>query len=153
MPCTPEQPFSTLNVTPIHQSSLTRSQPTSPLASSLPYKPVQALSSLTTASCASILVQRCPACFGGTTFGWSLSINGGDIHVATDGNFHHHHRCSAGDSPSFYDPAYSDSINHCNVWLLFGRCDVVPGGMGSSLSLGGPVCRIGSWLQNGALVM
>ena len=61
--------------------------------------------SLTPGSCASILVQRCPACFGGTIFGWSIA-DGGDIHVATDGNFHHHHRWSAGDSPSFYNPAY-----------------------------------------------
>ncbi|KIK80791.1 hypothetical protein PAXRUDRAFT_36082 [Paxillus rubicundulus Ve08.2h10] len=56
--------------------------------------------------CASILVQRCPVCFGGTTFGRSLSIDSGDIHVATDGNFHHRHHHSAGDSPSFYDLAY-----------------------------------------------
>lgn len=56
-------------------------------------------------SCAQILVQRCPACFGGTVFGKSLA-EGGDIHVSTDGNFHHRHRRSAGDCPSFYDPAY-----------------------------------------------
>lgn len=62
-------------------------------------------SSLIPGSCASILIQRCPACFGGTTFGRTLT-DGGDIHVAMDGNFHHRHRCSAGDSPAFYDPAY-----------------------------------------------
>lgn len=56
-------------------------------------------------TCASILLQRCPACFGGTTFGWPLA-EGGDIHVATDGNFHHRHRRSSGDCPSFYEPAY-----------------------------------------------
>ncbi|KAG9316189.1 hypothetical protein JVU11DRAFT_2213 [Chiua virens] len=56
-------------------------------------------------SCAQILVQRCPACFGSTKFGKSLG-DGGDIHVATDRNFHHRHRRSAGDSPSFYDPSY-----------------------------------------------
>jgi len=55
--------------------------------------------------CASILIQRCPACFAGHTFGRPLS-DGGDIHVATDGNFHHRHRRSAGSSPPFYDPAY-----------------------------------------------
>ncbi|KAI9568311.1 hypothetical protein HD554DRAFT_2205034 [Boletus coccyginus] len=48
---------------------------------------------------------RCPACFGGTTFGRPLA-EGGDFHVATDGNFHHRHRCSSGDCPAFYDPAY-----------------------------------------------
>jgi hypothetical protein len=31
---------------------------------------------------------------------------GGDIHVATDGNFHHRHRRSAGDCPRFYNPTY-----------------------------------------------
>jgi hypothetical protein len=38
-------------------------------------------------------------------FGRPLS-EGGDIHVATDGNFHHRHRRSAGDCPQFYDPSY-----------------------------------------------
>ncbi|KAF8430674.1 hypothetical protein L210DRAFT_3417312 [Boletus edulis BED1] len=55
--------------------------------------------------CDPILIQRCPACFAGTTFGRSLA-EGGDIHVATDGNFHHRHRRSAGDCPPFYDPVY-----------------------------------------------
>ncbi|KAG2092828.1 uncharacterized protein F5147DRAFT_821605 [Suillus discolor] len=67
--------------------------------------------------CASILTQRCPACFGGIAFGQDLS-EGGDIHVATDGNFHHWHRRSAGDSPHFYDTSYFlpkaqvDTIDH-----------------------------------------
>ena len=56
-------------------------------------------------SCADILIQRCPACFGGTLFGRPLD-QGGDIHVAMDGNFHHCHRRSAGNSPSFYEPTY-----------------------------------------------
>ncbi|KAG1869102.1 hypothetical protein C8R48DRAFT_597758 [Suillus tomentosus] len=55
--------------------------------------------------CASILIQRCPACFGGVKFGRDFD-KGGDIHVATDGNFHHRHRRSAGDSPHFYNPSY-----------------------------------------------
>ncbi|KAI5986587.1 hypothetical protein EDD15DRAFT_2148813, partial [Pisolithus albus] len=38
-------------------------------------------------------------------FGRPLA-GGGDIHVATDGNFHHRHRRSAGDCPTFYDPVY-----------------------------------------------
>jgi hypothetical protein len=50
-------------------------------------------------------MQRCPACFGGVSFGRPLS-EGGDIHVATDGNFHHRHRRSAGDCPRFYTPSY-----------------------------------------------
>ena len=61
--------------------------------------------SLSQSSCAEILVQRCPACFGGISFGRPLD-DGGDIHVATDGNFHHRHRRSAGDCPSFYEPSY-----------------------------------------------
>lgn len=75
--------------------------PTSiPSALASPSKP-----SLTPGSCASIFIQCCPACFGGTAFGRPLT-DGADIHVATDGNFHHHHHRSAGDSPSFYDPSY-----------------------------------------------
>ncbi|KIK14411.1 hypothetical protein PISMIDRAFT_76211, partial [Pisolithus microcarpus 441] len=56
-------------------------------------------------TCAPLLVQRCLTCFGGGVFGQPLA-EGSDIHVATDGNFHHRHRCSAGDCPPFYDPFY-----------------------------------------------
>ncbi|KAG1735673.1 uncharacterized protein EDB91DRAFT_1348200 [Suillus paluster] len=45
------------------------------------------------------------ACFGGALFGRPVD-QGGDIHVATDGNFHHRHRRSAGDCPPFYEPTY-----------------------------------------------
>jgi hypothetical protein len=31
---------------------------------------------------------------------------GGNIHVTTDGNFHHRHWRSAGDCPCFYEPSY-----------------------------------------------
>ncbi|KAG2125734.1 hypothetical protein DEU56DRAFT_873029 [Suillus clintonianus] len=55
--------------------------------------------------CAPLLAQRCPACFGGTLYGRPID-QGGDIHVATDGNFHHRHRRSAGDCPRFYEPTY-----------------------------------------------
>ncbi|KIJ09255.1 hypothetical protein PAXINDRAFT_17653 [Paxillus involutus ATCC 200175] len=57
--------------------------------------------------CAMLLVQWCPTCFGGNIVGRPL-LDGGDIHVATDSNFHHRHRHqrSAGDCPPFYDPAY-----------------------------------------------
>ncbi|KIK77681.1 hypothetical protein PAXRUDRAFT_17336 [Paxillus rubicundulus Ve08.2h10] len=61
--------------------------------------------SLSPGTCKPILVQHCPACFGGTRFGRPLD-EGGDIHVATDGNFHHWHRRSAGNGPSFYNPSY-----------------------------------------------
>ncbi|KAG0695531.1 hypothetical protein DFH29DRAFT_879985 [Suillus ampliporus] len=55
--------------------------------------------------CSPLLVQRCPACFGGVLYGKSAD-NGGDIHITTDGNFYHHHRHSAGNCPPFYDPTY-----------------------------------------------
>ncbi|KAF8444153.1 hypothetical protein L210DRAFT_3611346 [Boletus edulis BED1] len=87
----------------------TPSPSTPPLARSFPAPPRTPSSAppspLIPRQCAQILIQRCPACFGGTTFGKGLA-EGGDIHVATDGNFHHRHRRSAGDSPAFYDPAY-----------------------------------------------
>ncbi|KAG2053166.1 hypothetical protein BDR06DRAFT_972420 [Suillus hirtellus] len=63
------------------------------------------LSTLHRGHCAPILIQRCPACFGGTMFG-KPTADGGDIHTATDGNFHHRHRRAAGDCPPFYDPTY-----------------------------------------------
>jgi Kyakuja-Dileera-Zisupton transposase len=44
---------------------------------------------------------QCCGCSYLTSF-----FRGGDIHVATDGNFHHRHKTSAGDSPPFYDPTY-----------------------------------------------
>ena len=31
---------------------------------------------------------------------------GGDIHMSTDGNFHHRHLRSAGDGPAFYNPKH-----------------------------------------------
>jgi len=47
-------------------------------------------------------IQCYPTCFGGNSFGWSLS-NGGDIHVVTNGNFHYQHCHSAGKSLIFYN--------------------------------------------------
>jgi hypothetical protein len=76
-----------------------RSQPENQVATSAP------LSTLHSGQCAPILVQRCPACFWGTLFG-RPTAEGGDIHTATDGNFHHRHRRAAGDCPCFYDPTY-----------------------------------------------
>ena len=67
------------------------------------------------------LQDLCPACFGGDSFGQPLAecvvsvlvfpvltalLRGGDIHLATDGNFHHRHLRSAGSSPAFYDPKF-----------------------------------------------
>lgn len=76
---------------------------------------------LTRAECARVLQLRCPSCFAGLEYGRPLDsyVYGllhlyleltdcfrCDIHVAGDGNFHHRHMISAGDSPHFFDPAY-----------------------------------------------
>ena len=60
-------------------------------------------------------------CFGRDSFGQPLTecvvsvlvfpvltalLRGGDIHLATDGNFYHQHLQSAGSSPAFYDPKF-----------------------------------------------
>lgn len=69
--------------------------------------------------CAPLLVQRCPACFGGGLFGRPVH-QGGDIHVATDGNFHHHHRHSAGNCPHFYEPTYflpKQFVDAVGLWI------------------------------------
>ncbi|EGN93582.1 hypothetical protein SERLA73DRAFT_63558 [Serpula lacrymans var. lacrymans S7.3] len=89
-----------LTPAPFSPTSPSTSTPISPIA-----LPPTILEPLTTGHYASILIQRCPACFGGTVFGRPLD-EGGDIHITTDGNFHHHHRHSAGDCPKFYEPAY-----------------------------------------------
>ncbi|KIL57472.1 hypothetical protein M378DRAFT_16228 [Amanita muscaria Koide BX008] len=55
-------------------------------------------------TCHQFLRRLCPACFGGTLFGRSFDQDGGDIHVAVDGNFHHRHLASSGsDTSYFYD--------------------------------------------------
>ena len=56
-------------------------------------------------SCTPLLVQRCPTCFGGNSFGQPL-CDSADIHVTTDSNFHYRHHRSSGDSPFFYEPIY-----------------------------------------------
>ncbi|KAJ7597943.1 hypothetical protein C8J56DRAFT_1042113 [Mycena floridula] len=60
---------------------------------------------LTPGECDRILQDLCPACFGGRLYGRSFQ-EGGDIHVSTDGNFHHKHFKKAGDSASFYKPKH-----------------------------------------------
>ncbi|KAG8214169.1 hypothetical protein J3R82DRAFT_10946 [Butyriboletus roseoflavus] len=93
-------------------------------------------SPLIAGSCAQILIQHCLACFGGSTFGRNIT-DGGDIHVAMDGNFHHCHCCSAGDSPSFYEPVHFlpnkdiDAMSSCiaQQWkkpLLLQRATAIP---------------------------
>ncbi|KIK94717.1 hypothetical protein PAXRUDRAFT_33373 [Paxillus rubicundulus Ve08.2h10] len=76
---------------------------------------IHAMKPLSSGSCATLLVQQHPTCFSGNTFRQAFS-DSGDIHVATDGNFHHQHQCSAGNCPSFYNPVY---------FLLKGQVDAV----------------------------
>ncbi|KAF6744700.1 hypothetical protein DFP72DRAFT_1018573 [Ephemerocybe angulata] len=54
---------------------------------------------------ARILYARCPACFGLKVWGRPLT-QGGDVHLAVDGNFNHRHVRNAANSPKFYDPTY-----------------------------------------------
>ncbi|EMD35682.1 hypothetical protein CERSUDRAFT_85646 [Gelatoporia subvermispora B] len=68
-----------------------------------PFVPEQPPEPRTT--CDPVLQRRCPACFGGETFGQSFA-DGADIAVAVDGNFSHRHMRKAGDKPAFYDPEY-----------------------------------------------
>jgi hypothetical protein len=63
--------------------------------------------------CAPLLVQQCPAFFGGVLHGRPMDEEG-DAHVTTDGNFHHCYRCAAGDCPPFYDPMYIIPKNFIN---------------------------------------
>ncbi|KAI6103138.1 hypothetical protein EV401DRAFT_1875571 [Pisolithus croceorrhizus] len=74
---------------------------------------------LSPGSCAPTLSQCCPTCFGGQDFRHLLD-NGGDIHIAMDGNFHHCHQCSAGDCPPFYDPVYflpKSQVDNIGQWI------------------------------------
>ncbi|KAF7972323.1 hypothetical protein HWV62_18424 [Athelia sp. TMB] len=50
------------------------------------------------------LQKLCPACFGGSRWGRNLD-EGGDVHMALDGNFHHRHQAASGDGPHFHDAA------------------------------------------------
>ncbi|KAG0699786.1 hypothetical protein DFH29DRAFT_983380 [Suillus ampliporus] len=64
-------------------------------------------------------INQCPACFGGVLYGKSTD-NGGDIHIATDGNFHHCHQRSAGNCPPFYNPTYflpKDFVDQVGHWI------------------------------------
>ncbi|KAG7091663.1 hypothetical protein E1B28_010684 [Marasmius oreades] len=63
------------------------------------------ISRLSNGECASSLRRLCPCCFGGCTFGRSFD-DGGDIHVALDGNLHHRQLASAGEGIAFYDSEY-----------------------------------------------
>ncbi|KAJ7575862.1 hypothetical protein C8J56DRAFT_800901 [Mycena floridula] len=55
--------------------------------------------------CHPMLRELCPACFGGSHFGRSLQ-QGGDIHLAVDGNFHHRHIAGTGEDIPFHRPKH-----------------------------------------------
>ena len=102
-PCTPVQCLQSM--IPHHPSSTNSLHDLPPIPAPASDVFPSYKQSLTPGSCASILIQQCLPCFGGTIFGRSIA-DGGDIHVATDSNFHHHYYWSAGNSPSFYNPVY-----------------------------------------------
>ncbi|KAF8907605.1 hypothetical protein CPB84DRAFT_1843822 [Gymnopilus junonius] len=79
-----------------HTSSNVSSISANPETSAHPREPSECLRSLR---------QLCPACFGGSTFGRDLA-DGGDFQIATDGNFHHRHLVSGGQSVPFHDPKH-----------------------------------------------
>ncbi|KAJ7598163.1 hypothetical protein C8J56DRAFT_1000125 [Mycena floridula] len=76
---------------------------------------INAIAPLTPGECDQFLQDTCPACFGGRLWGRSFQDRG-DVHVSTNGNFHHKHYKSAGDTPPFLDlkhilpKAYVDDI-------------------------------------------
>ncbi|KIK81811.1 hypothetical protein PAXRUDRAFT_35772 [Paxillus rubicundulus Ve08.2h10] len=72
-----------------------------------------------------ILVQCCPVCFGGTRFGRLLD-EGGNIHIATDGNFHHWHHHSASNAvDGKKQKAAMDSFDDMDLMALI-CCHAVP---------------------------
>ncbi|CAK5267327.1 unnamed protein product [Mycena citricolor] len=75
------------------------------IASSIPNQPSQEkLKSPAPQRAARTLRERCPACFGLTTWGRPL---GGDIQMGADGNWSLRHLRSAGDGPELpFSPAY-----------------------------------------------
>ncbi|KAJ7593150.1 hypothetical protein C8J56DRAFT_780606, partial [Mycena floridula] len=60
---------------------------------------------LSRSECYRLLQKRCPCCFGDKVYGRTFQ-EGGDIHVALDGNFHHRRNKGAGDNGQFHDAEY-----------------------------------------------
>ncbi|KAI0349327.1 hypothetical protein OH77DRAFT_1279159 [Trametes cingulata] len=61
---------------------------------------------LVVGQCDRVLQKRCPACSGGSRFGRTFKIDGGDVHVAMAATFSQRHNVSAGDNPWHHDPKY-----------------------------------------------
>ncbi|KAJ8081689.1 hypothetical protein PM082_007535 [Marasmius tenuissimus] len=99
-------PSATSGVNPSSTSIPSPSQPASPTQSPPTTTTDNSTSSgsplpLQSGACHPYLQRLCPACFGGSEFGRSFQ-QGGDIHVALDGNFHHRHLKSGGDGKPFH---------------------------------------------------
>ncbi|KAF9465525.1 hypothetical protein BDZ94DRAFT_322334 [Collybia nuda] len=100
--CLPDTAIPTASLLPPALSPTTTTDLSPPKG---PFPPSKSSSGLTRGECARILVERCPACFGGAWFGRSFN-RGGNIHVGPDSNFNPQHITSAGDCPTFYQPEY-----------------------------------------------
>ncbi|KAJ8079229.1 hypothetical protein PM082_021729 [Marasmius tenuissimus] len=114
----PQLPNTISSITSTHTTSNALSIASTPQLATVPHantqsegsnQPVTAMESeevaaqpLAPGQCAGYLQRLCPACFGGKQFGESFQ-NSRDIHIALDGNFHHHHLKSGGDGVEFYD--------------------------------------------------
>ncbi|KAJ8076923.1 hypothetical protein AAF712_011238 [Marasmius tenuissimus] len=113
----PQLPDAISSITSSHTTSTAFSMVPAPKLTTIPHANTQPEASnqpatvieegegekpLAAGQCAGYLQRLCPACFGGQRFGESFQ-NGGDIHVALDGNFHHRHLKSGGDGVEFYD--------------------------------------------------
>ncbi|KAK1222995.1 hypothetical protein PQX77_014141 [Marasmius sp. AFHP31] len=97
-PSTPtplDSPSTSRSRPPAHSPSTTTGQDASPPCETTESVPLQS------GACHPYLQRLCPACFGGSKFGRSFQ-QGGDIHVALDGNFHHRHLKSGGDGKPFH---------------------------------------------------
>ncbi|TFK16625.1 hypothetical protein FA15DRAFT_662016 [Coprinopsis marcescibilis] len=95
-----EDPVSAPECTPKKQKRSKKKGKTNPPeqteSTSIPLVPLYDRTTNTLGECARLLRSRCPACFGGKTFGRALE-DGLDIHVAVDANFAHQHLRSCGD--------------------------------------------------------
>ncbi|KAL0062006.1 hypothetical protein AAF712_011162 [Marasmius tenuissimus] len=100
----PSTPNPSLQPNPSASTSTSTATPSDPANSQedpSPHLPQDA-SVMSPGQCSAYLQRLCPACFGGNMFGQSFN-EGGDIHVALDGNFHHRHLKSGGDGTDFYE--------------------------------------------------
>ncbi|KAJ7578925.1 hypothetical protein C8J56DRAFT_797027 [Mycena floridula] len=68
-------------------------------------RPYIYLDDTTPDECHRILQEICPCCFAGNRFGRTFQ-EGGDVHVAVDGNFHHKHSEKSGEGVKFHGPRH-----------------------------------------------